>query len=71
VVSRVPALDPTHGARGQGASSKLSRVRVLWLHTPLTHAEPAGHALPHAPQWLVLVRVLTSHPSVATALQSA
>lgn len=29
------------------------------MHVPLEHVLPPGHTLPHAPQWLVLLAVLT------------
>jgi hypothetical protein len=45
------------------------------VHAPAAHAgvalAPAGHAAPQAPQLDAEVRVSTSHPSAALALQSA
>jgi hypothetical protein len=39
------------------------------MHVPETHVCPDAQARPHAPQWAVLVWMLTSQPSPAIALQ--
>ena len=43
-------------------------LQVL-AHLPLVHTEPAGHALPQAPQCVRLLRVSVSQPTAA--VQSA
>lgn len=39
-------------------------------HTPEEHTWPPVHAEPHAPQWVALVLMLVSQPSVRLVLQS-
>jgi len=41
------------------------------LHVPVWQYDPPPHALPHAPQWALLVRVFTSHPLAGIASQLA
>lgn len=43
---------------------------VAQPHVPLLQTCVAGHAVPQAPQWVALVRMSVSQPSVRLALQS-
>jgi hypothetical protein len=45
----------------------LGQLAGVQTHWPFTHVCPAAHALPHAPQWEVLVWRLTHSPTWGTA----
>lgn len=62
---------PLRGFPSQSAKPGLHRTK---RHAPSVQSLVALarlHVLPHAPQFIALVRVLTSHPSLGTRLQSA
>jgi len=74
-VPHAPQLAGSTAVLAQKVDAPVPQVRrgeaQVALHAPPEHTRPAGQAAPQTPQLALSVRVLTSQPSAALALQSA